>query len=216
MHSWDIFEDAAKAFGYDKLAAELPKTVTVGRAHPAELRKGEIREVMAGLGYLETMPFTLTNEKVHFDWMRRPRAPAGAISVLHPISELHTILRTSLLSSLLEIFSINQHHSLPQRIFAAGDVVVDKKTKMHLAAASIHSNANFSEIRSVADTVLQELAINADIIPSQDGALLPGRGADLQANGQLIGCFGELHPLVMQSFGLEQPVVALELCWGEL
>jgi phenylalanyl-tRNA synthetase beta chain len=216
MHSWDIFEDAAKAFGYDKLAAELPKTVTVGRAHPAELRKGEIREVMAGLGYLETMPFTLTNEKVHFEWMRRPLAHVGATSVLHPISELHTILRTSLLSSLLEIFSINQHHSLPQRIFAAGDVVVDKKTKMHLALASIHSSANFSEIRSVVDAVLQELAINADIIPSQDGALLPGRGADLLANGQPIGCFGELHPLVIKNFGLEQPVVALELCWGEL
>jgi phenylalanyl-tRNA synthetase beta chain len=216
MHSWDIFEDAAKAFGYDKLAAELPKTVTVGRAHPTELRKAEIREIMTGLGYLETMPFTLTNEKVHFEWMMRPLAPAGATSVLHPISELHTILRTSLLSSLLEIFAINQHHSLPQRIFAAGDVVVNKKTKMHLASASIHSGANFSEIRSVVDAVLQELAINADIVPSEDGALLPGRGADLLANGKLIGCFGELHPRVLQNFGLEQPVVALELCWGEL
>jgi phenylalanyl-tRNA synthetase beta chain len=218
MHSWDIFEDAAKAFGYDRLAAELPKTVTVGRAHPTELRKGEIREVMAGLGYLETMPFTLTNEKVHFEWMRRPPAPAGATSVLHPISELHTILRASLLSSLLEIFSINQHHSLPQRIFAAGDVVVDKKTKMHLALASIHSSANFSEIRSVVDAVLQELDMKKgiDIIPSQDGSLMPGRGADLLANGRPIGCFGELHPLVIKNFGLEQPVVALELCWGEL
>ncbi len=71
MHSWDIFEDAAKAFGYEKLEADLPRTVTVGRAHPAEVRKAEIREVMSGLGYLETMPFTLTNEKVHFEWMRR-------------------------------------------------------------------------------------------------------------------------------------------------
>jgi len=59
MHSWDIFEDAAKAFGYDRLKAEIPGTVTVGRAHPSEVRKAEIREIMAGLGYLETMPFTL-------------------------------------------------------------------------------------------------------------------------------------------------------------
>ena len=66
MHSWDIFEDAAKAYGFEKLEARLPRTVTVGRAHPSEVRKVEIREVMTGLGYLETMPFTLTNEKVHF------------------------------------------------------------------------------------------------------------------------------------------------------
>ena len=218
MHSWDIFEDAAKAYGFDRLQARLPQTVTVGRAHPSEIRKAEIREVMAGLGYLESMPFTLTNEKVHFQWMRRSGAPerTGAVAVLHPISELHTILRTSLLSSLLEIFAMNQHHPLPQRIFAAGDVVVDKKTRMHLAAASIHSGANFSEIRSAVDAVLRELAIKAEIAPSQDGALMPGRGADLLAGGRKIGCFGELHPLVLKSFGLEQPVVALELQWGEL
>jgi phenylalanyl-tRNA synthetase beta chain len=218
MHSWDIFEDAAKAFGYDKLEAVLPLTVTVGRAHPAEVRKAEIREVMAGRGYLETMPFTLTSEKVHFEWMRRTAAAevAGATHVLHPISELHTILRTSLLSSLLEIFAINQHHPLPQRIFAAGDVAVEKKARMHLAAASIHSGASFSEIRSVIDTVLRELDMTFEIVPSQDGAFVPGRGADLMANGERIGCFGELHPLVLRSFGLEQPVVALELKWGEL
>ncbi len=218
MHSWDIFEDAAKAFGYDKLEAELPRTVTVGRPHPAEVRKAEIREVMAGLGYLETMPFTLTSDKVHFEWMRRTAAAevAGATHVLHPISELHTILRTSLLSSLLEIFAMNQHHPLPQKIFAAGDVVVERKTRMHLAAASIRSDASFSEIRSVIDAVLRELDMKAEIVPSKDGAFLTGRGADLTVRGENIGCFGELHPLVLRAFGLEQPVVALELRWGEL
>ncbi|MGV8174644.1 MAG: phenylalanine--tRNA ligase subunit beta [Methanothrix sp.] len=218
MHSWDIFEDAAKAYGFDRLESRLPQTVTVGRAHPTEVRKGEIREILAGLGYLEVMPFTLTNEKMHFSWMRRENSPecARAVRVMHPISELHTILRTSLLSSLLEIFALNQHHPLPQRIFAAGDVVVEKKTRMNLAAASIHSAANFSEIRSVADAVLRELGVAAEIVPSQDGALLPGREADLMAAGRRVGCFGELHPLVLKSFGLEQPVVAIEMQWGEL
>jgi phenylalanyl-tRNA synthetase beta chain len=214
MHSWDIFEDAAKGYGYDRLFAELPKTVTVGRPHPSELRKAEIREVMTGLGYLETMPFTLTNEAVHFTQMRR--AQKGATRVQHPISELHTILRTSLLSSLLEILSGNQHHPLPQRIFSAGEVVESRKTWMHLAAASIHSGANFSEVRSVMDAVLRELMIKAEIVPSDDGTFLPGRGADLIEEGQRIGCFGEIHPLVVRNFGLEQPVVALELRWGEL
>ncbi len=214
MHSWDIFEDAAKGYGYDLLFAELPRTVTVGKPLSSELKMSEIREVMMGLGYLETMPFTLTNEAAHFTQMRRK--PKGATRVLHPISELHTILRTSILSSLLEILSGNQHHPLPQRIFAVGEIVEDRKTWMHLSAASIHSNANFSEIRSVTDAVLRELMVDAEIVPSDDGAFLPGRGADLISAGQRIGCFGEVHPLVVRSFGLEQPVVALELRWGEL
>jgi phenylalanyl-tRNA synthetase beta chain len=214
MHSWDIFEDAAKAYGFDNLIAELPKTVTVGRPHGAEVRKAEAREVMTGLGYLETMPFTLTNEAVHFRRMRRQ--PVGATGVLHPISELHTILRTSILSSLLEIFSLNQHHALPQRIFAVGEVVESRRTGISLAAASIHSAASFSEVRSLADSVLRELMVDVSIVPSKDGAFMPGRGADLIDGGRRIGCFGELHPEVIRSFGLEQPVVALEINLGSI
>ena len=214
MHSWDIFEDAAKGYGYENLTLELPKTVTVGKQNPIEVRKNEIREIMVGLGYLETMPFTLTNEKVHFRQMRRQEQ--GATRVMHPISELHTILRTSILSSLLEIFALNQHHSLPQRIFAVGEVVEEKKTRLHLAVASIHSAAGFAEIRSVADAVLRELAMDAKIEPSDDGAFLPGRRADIVSGEKRMGSFGEVHPEVIRSFGLEQLVVGMEIRWGEL
>lgn len=214
MHSWDIFEDAAKGFGYENLTLELPKTVTVGKPHPIEARKAEIRDVMTGLGYLEVLPFTLTSEKVQFEQMRRP--PAGETRVLHPISELHTILRTTILPSLLEIFALNQHHPLPQRIFAVGEVVENEKTKLNLACASIHSSANFSEIRSIADAVLQEMMIKADIELSGDGAFLPGRAADIVDSEKTIGVFGEVHPAVVSNFGLEQPVVGFEMRWGEL
>jgi phenylalanyl-tRNA synthetase beta chain len=110
--------------------------------------------------------------------------------VLHPISELHTILRTTILPSLLEIFALNQHHPLPQRIFAVGEVVENRKTKLNLAFASIHSSANFSEIRSVADAVLQEMMIKAGIELSKDGAFLLGRAADIIDGEKTIGVLG--------------------------
>jgi phenylalanyl-tRNA synthetase beta chain len=214
MHSWDIFEDAAKGYGYDNLAAELPKTVTMGKPHAVESCKAEIRELLVGLGYLETMPFTLTNETAHFQNMRRQAA--GFTRVQHPISELHTILRTSILSSLLEILSFNQHHPLPQRIFAVGEVVKNRKTRISLAAVSIHSAASFSEIRSLVDAISRELMIDTQIKQSHDGVFLPGRGADIESADRKIGCFGELHPEVIRSFGLEQPTIAMELMLGNL
>ncbi|MCJ7445092.1 MAG: phenylalanine--tRNA ligase subunit beta [Methanotrichaceae archaeon] len=214
MHSWDIFEDAAKGYGYDKLLAELPRTVTIGKPHPIEIKKAEIREIMSGLGYLETMPFTLTNEEIHFHKMKR--RPIEVTRIMHPISELHNIIRISILPTLMEIFSLNQHHPLPQRIFALGEVVENGKTKINLAAASIHSAADFSEIRSVVDAILREMIVETSIKPSEDAAFMPGRGADLIAEGRNIGCFGELHPEVIRAFNLEQPIAALELRLGDL
>lgn len=40
-------------------------------------------------------------------------------------------------------------------------------------------------------------------------------GGDL-AGGERMGCFGELHPVLLRNFGLEQPVVGLEIELGEL
>ncbi len=216
MHSWDIFEDAAKGYGYDNLAPELPKTVTVGEPHPLESRKSDLREIMVGLGFLETMPFTLTSEKTNFEKMRRPIQGLETTRVLHPISELHTMVRTSILPSLLEILAINQHHPLPQRIFALGDILAKGKTRQDLAAASIHSGADFAEVRSVVDALFRELAIEAEIAPSNDGAFLEGRRGDIMAGGERVGSFGEFHPLVLHSFGLDQPAVGLELRWDHL
>jgi len=216
MHSWDIFEDAAKGYGYVNLAPELPKTVTVGEPHPLESRKSDLREIMVGLGFLETMPFTLTSEKTNFEKMRRPIQGLETTRVLHPISELHTMVRTSILPSLLEILAINQHHPLPQRIFALGDILAKGKTRQDLAAASIHSGADFAEVRSVVDALFRELAIEAEIAPSNDGAFLEGRRGDIMAGGERVGSFGEFHPLVLHSFGLDQPAVGLELRWDHL
>ena len=216
MHSWDIFEDAAKGYGYDRLAAKLPKTVTVGEPHPLEARKSDLREIMVGLGYLETMPFTLTSEMANFEKMRRPILDLEATRVLHPISELHTMVRTSILPSLLEIFAINQHHPLPQRIFAVGDVLEGGRTRQDLAATSIHGGADFAEVRSVVDALFGELALEAEIAVSGDGAFLEGRRGDLLVGGVRVGSFGEFHPQVLRSFGLDQPAVGLEVRWDRL
>ena len=213
MHSWDIFEDAAKGYGYDRLVPELPKTVTVGEPHPLEVRKSYLRDIMVGLGYLETMPFTLTSEKVNFEKMRRPGRDQEITRVLHPISELHTMVRTSILPSLLEIFAINQHHPLPQRIFALGDVLSGGWTRQNLAAASIHSGADFAEVRSVVDAISREISLEPEIVASEDGAFLAGRRADLLVKGTRVGSFGEFHPLVLRSFGLDQPATGLEIGW---
>jgi phenylalanyl-tRNA synthetase beta chain len=216
MHSWDIFEDVAIGYGYENFVSEMPRTVAIGMVHPIEARRSEIREIMVGLGYTEVMPFTLTNERTHFEMMGRTFEPGSVTRVLSPISELHTMVRTSILPSLLEIFSLNQHHSHPQSIFTVGDVLIKRKTGQSLAAASIHSSACFAEIRALVDVVSRELSIEPEIAVSDDGAFLVGRRADLIFNGRRLGCFGEVHPGVIRNFGLEHPVVAMELRWDEL
>jgi len=210
MHDWDIFEDVAIAYGYENLQAMPPATFTVGKPNPVQSLAHIAREIFSGLGYLEVMPFTLTNEDVLFTRMRRP-VRAGVLHVLHPISIDNTVVRTELLPLLIEFLTLNKHRELPQRLFSVGDVVDSCITHQQAAGVSTHPDADFSEAYASADAVLRELSIDCVVKESADPAFIDGRRADVIAAGKTVGVFGEIHPAVLNAFELEHPVAAFEL-----
>lgn len=210
LHDWDIFEDVSIAYGYENVPAELPSTFTIGKEHPIQRDLGTVRQIMTGLGYMEMMPFTLSNERVLFDYMQRERKPE-ALHLMHPISEEHTLVRTDILPLLMETLKLNQHRELPQRLFAAGDVVEDVKTFQKAAAVIMHTEADFTEIYSAADVLLRELDLEYTVEDSSDPAFIEGRCGDIYVDGEKIGSFGEIHPQVILNFDMDQPVAGLEI-----
>ncbi|MGE5832574.1 MAG: phenylalanine--tRNA ligase subunit beta, partial [Methanomicrobiales archaeon] len=96
MHDWDIYEDVAIAYGYDRFTPALPRVFTIGAKHPVTVLADTVRAIFTGLGYLEVIPFTLTNERVLFTRMQRTPNPS-ALRVKYPISEEHTVIRTDIL-----------------------------------------------------------------------------------------------------------------------
>lgn len=210
MHTWDLVEDVAIGYGFENITPVFPEAATIGSQHPVEVIRGKAREAMNGLGYLEVLPFTLTNERIHYEYMRR-EVEDGVTHVKHPISMDHTMIRTNILPNLLEILSMNQHRELPQRIYAVGDVVRFGENKQHLAAASTHADAGFAESRALADAVLRELDVDYEVWESEDPAFLDGRRADIIVGGEEVGVFGEVHPEVITAFDMDHPIAALEL-----
>ncbi|MGB2726845.1 MAG: phenylalanine--tRNA ligase subunit beta [Halobacteriota archaeon] len=212
LHPWDIIEDVAIGYGYDRIKPELPGTMVIGEVHPIEEKKRTVREIMTGLGYFEVLTFTLTSERKQFELMRQTLKKFDIVKVASPISSEHTMLRCSILPNLLEILSLNKHRDLPQRIFEVGPVVLNFKEKYRLAAVSTHANANFAEVKSAVDAVLKELGLeDAEIVDSEDGAFLAGRRASIKIENKNIGVFGELHPEVILNFALSYPVVGFEV-----
>ncbi len=213
MHEWDVIEDIAIGYGYDKIKPEYPPTNAIGETHPWNEMKEIVREVMIGLGFLEVITFTLTNERIQYDFMRRkiPKPWENYVPVMHPLTEEHTIVRTDILPKLLEVLSKNKHHPMPQKIFEVGDVVVGMRNRLRLACCITHSRANFSEIRSTVQAVMKELDLRWDSEESDNSAFIEGRRADVIVDGKKVGVFGEIHPEVLEKFELTNPVSAFEL-----
>lgn len=220
LHPVDLVENVAIGYSFPDIKPELPQVATVAREDPRREFEILIREIMVGLGLVEVMSLMLTNEEHHYHKMGLPEV--DRVEVAQPISQDRTMIRQSLLNGLLEFLDHNRHEDLPQGIFEVGEVVYldgEAETRSRgvrkLAACLTHSHANFTEIKSLTAAVLSNLGLKMEVEITEHPSFLRGRCSRVtgRRNGQPIldGIFGEMDPAVVTSFGLEYPVVALEV-----
>ncbi len=222
MHPRDLMEDVAIAYGYHNIAPRLVSTMTVGRPDPAQESARLARQVLVGAGYLEVMTLALTSEQEAFGAMRLEPDPR-AVLLENPISVEQTMLRISLLPGLLATAGRNTHRELPQRLFEVGPVtLLDPQAEtgaaeqLRLAAILVDAKAGAADVRALWQVLARELDLRAEVRNGTWGPFLEGRCAELWADGRLLGRFGEVHPEVLETFGLGHPVAALELDLGGL
>ncbi|MBC7090178.1 MAG: phenylalanine--tRNA ligase subunit beta, partial [Methanobacteriaceae archaeon] len=170
LHEVDIIENVAIQYCFNNIKPEIPAIPTIGEEDPWHAIDKPIREIMIGLGFQEIMSLMLTNEENHYRKMRLENDER--VQVAQPISTDRTMIRKSLLNGLLEFLEANRHEDLPQRIFEIGDVVyIDKSQETNtrlvkkLAGAIIHSNANFTEIKSTVASIIKNLGYKFQIEP---------------------------------------------------
>jgi len=217
LHEVDLVEEVAIGYGYYRLKPTIPTAVTIGEQHPAQRLANTVRQIMIGLGFLEVMNFTLTNERLHYDFMRMKREKP--IKLANPVSTEYSIMRQSLLPGLLKNLAENKHESFPQRLFEVSDVGKINtrlesmcERRLNVAAVSSHSTANFTEIKSFAEALLASLGFkNWQIKEAKHRSFLEGRTATIYVKGKCLGIIGEMHPEVLNNFELENPTVAFEI-----
>lgn len=219
LHEVDIIENIAIQYCIKKIPSTLPDINTIAYEHDWFKSEKTIRELMIGLGFTEIMSLMLTNEKSHYEKMLQEEKPH--VQVAKPISVEGTMIRTSLLNTLMEFLEDNKAEDLPQKIFEIGDIIyLDEDSEFNtrlskkLAGAVCHSTANFTEIKSITDSVLSNLGYTMEISSSDNPSFIKGRAASVKGkskNGKIKGVFGEISPEVITNFDLEYPVIAFEI-----
>jgi phenylalanyl-tRNA synthetase beta chain len=218
MHPVDLIEDAAIAYGYDNLALSLVPTFTLGRPREIEEHAAVARRALTGLGLHQVMTLVLSSEEAAFRRWRLPEDPRAA-RIQNPISTEQTICRVSVLPGLLETLALNKHHDLPQSLFEVGDCCfVDEaeetgaREERMVGVALIAARVGYADVRAVLDAFVHELGRTCVVAPREHPSCLAGRAASISApDGRRLGLIGELHPEVLQAYGLKHPVAVFEL-----
>ncbi|HIJ08005.1 TPA: hypothetical protein HA274_01450 [Candidatus Bathyarchaeota archaeon] len=221
MHQVDLVEDVAIAYGYNNIEPFWRDLSTTGYARPEQRMVNTARELMVGLGFQEILTYTMSRPENLFARMNLPGITGLAdclVEIANPKVATMTCLRNWLLPSLLEFLSNNQSIEFPQKIFELGKVTVlddSKETKTRdeevLASLVTHPSANFSEIKSALDAFFMNLGLTWQIETSTHPTFIEGRSGKVVANESTVGVIGEISPLVLGYWKLENPAAAFEI-----
>ncbi len=225
MHARDVLEDVLIAYGYNEIEPEEPELAVQGRGDKFVEFEDAVRELMVGFGLQEVMTFNLTNREAQYEKMNLEygrdyfsNPPAELVEIENPISPKWSALRNWLLPSLLDFLSQNTHEEYPQRLFEVGKATLideGRETKTvsesKLAVVLAQPRVTFTDAKEILDSVMRHLGFHYELEDMEHSSFIPGRVGRIIVNGTPIGVIGEVHPSVLEKWGIEMPVVVFEL-----
>ncbi len=225
MHARDILEDVLIAYGYNEIEPEEPRLTVQGRGDEFIDFENAVRDLMIGYGLQEVMTFNLTNKEAQYERMELKygkdysnNPPAELVEIENPISPKWSALRSWLLPSLLDFLSQNTHEEYPQRLFEVGKATLideSRETKTvsesKLAIVLAQPRVTFTDAKEILDSVIHHLGFDYELEEMEHPSFIPGRTGKILVNGEAIGVIGEVHPAVLEKWGIEMPVAGFEI-----
>lgn len=209
----DLVEEVALGYGIQNFEPTMSPSQTIGQINPISLQLKSLNQTIIGLGFLEALNSSLSSKRVLYDMTNRDYKKI--ISVLDSKSQEHTILRDSILPGLIENLSRNIHESYPQKMFETGSIfnLHDSiSEKINLAVISAHKDANFTEIKSVLQTILKVgFGIQIQTKTAINSIFKDGHCANIIFNGNIIGIIGEINSSIIDNYKIRVPVVGFEI-----
>ena len=216
LHAADIGEDVMIGRCLSSFKPERPRDFTVGRLTPLTYFSRRVKEVMTGLGYQEMIYNYLGSRK---DFVERMRGKGEKIiRISNPMTENYEYLRDGIMASLLISESVSGHAAYPHRIFEIGKVVYrddsdnyGSVTRQHLGFLHAEKDSSFNTVAAEIQTLFYYMSREYSVEESADPRFIPGRAAALVYKSRPIGVFGELHPELLENWGLTMPCIAAEI-----
>ena len=227
----DLIEEVARMVGYNNLPTTPPKAPITAKIRAESQRSPHaVRRQLAALGYQETINFSFVDAR----WETELADNANPVALLNPIASQMSVMRSSLIGSLLQVVKFNadrKAHGVRVfeigRVFSKNASVPDSDTTvkgfdqpMRVAGMSFGNAAPVQwDVKDQAadfyDVKADVQALLAPAVPTFEvdthPAMHPGRCAKVLLHGQAIGYVGELHPKWRQSWDLSSAPVMFEL-----
>jgi phenylalanyl-tRNA synthetase beta chain len=222
VHKADIAEEIARFYGYDRISATPLKGGAQGKYTPRQKFDRFVNDTMRALGASEIMTYSFISPKDYDKVCMPADSPLRrSVTIANPLGEDTSIMRTVALPSMMESLARNYNNRNDDVcLFEPATVYLPSENsgelpeeKSILICGMYGEGRDFFAAKGMVEELFGRLGIQdwwAEAC-TDDPAYHPGRCAKLTSGDGPLGIIGEIHPKVMENYGMEGRAVSFSL-----
>ncbi|MER3414968.1 MAG: phenylalanine--tRNA ligase subunit beta [Gemmataceae bacterium] len=225
----DLCEEIARIYGYDRIPATLLADVLPDQQGNLDLTlEDKVRDRLVACGLQEVVTYALTTPEKEAPFVP---SPLPYVQLANPISAERTVMRQSVVASVLDVLVRNARYENNLRFFEIGKVYLqrpeatfpEEKRRLALAMTGRRFDPfwadpkdlpelDFFDLKGIVEALAADLHVPPlQFRPASFSWLHPGQAAEIRCADTSLGWLGQLHPVWQQRLELPHPVWILEL-----
>lgn len=216
----DIYEEVIRMYGFENIEAKIPKaSIEPGKENTNFTISNLVRKILKESGLNEVINYSFipreAKEIFHFN--------EDIIEIKNPLSEDMAIMRPSLIYSLINNVKDNLNRNQNDlKIFEVAktfsnfstDALAKEDLKVAIALCGKAEKTlwdkpkesyNFFNLKGYVENLFEKLGVNKySLDRSKNTNFHPGISADLKIGEDLLGTFGEIHPVLTEKLGIKR------------
>ena len=224
----DISEELIRMYGYDHIKSTLftNPAQTQGGKTAYQQFEDKLKRTLCGMGIYEGISYSFITPKA-FDMLNLAEDDnrRNAIKLINPLGEDLSVMRTTLSHSMIQAIANNLAKSVNDgRIFEIARTYLPKENPIvnqpveeeNLVIGLFGEQEDFYTLKGVVENILDVFNVDAKYTRAEETYFHPGRCANIVCGKNIIGKFGEVHPRVLNNYGVSSRVYIAEITLEKL
>ena len=221
----DIFEEIARIYGFANIPSiQLQGNTTAGVKTDKQKFLDTVKTTAIGSGMYEILTYSFVSPK-GLDKIMVPEDSnlRDVVKLLNPLGEDTSIMRTTLIPNMMDVITTNISHNIDTasvfecgHVFTPTDMAGVEETRICLGMYG--EDKDFFTLKGVLDRIFERVGIKDQtyLADKTNTSFHPGRCADILAGETFLGTIGEIHPYVLENYGISKRVYIAEIKLDEV
>ncbi|QSX06142.1 phenylalanine--tRNA ligase subunit beta [Sedimentibacter sp. zth1] len=218
----DLIEEIGRMYGFENIIAKpIVSTLVKGKKSKKRVTEDYIKSIMVSLGLVEIMTYSFISPKsLDKLCIKDDSEIKNYIKLINPLGEDFSVMRTTLMSNMLDAMSRNNNRGISSvKFFEVGNTffpkqipVVELPIEKSKLCIGMYGEYDFFNLKGIIEQTLERFGIKLVVKAVKDNPTFHGGiCAGIFVNNEQIGVFGELHPEVEENYSINKKVLIAEI-----